>query len=218
MFPFWKKNRAFPDYIQQYLDREFVIPAKRELDELTFAVIDAETTGLGKSDQLITLGGVTMSNYGIDLGACLDQKYEYSNLTEAAAIHEELPETHSENIDTNFEEVLSFLGNKIIVGHHISFDIGKINQTIASKHPGFKLKNKVLDTFQLMVRLDREKYERQVGGRHALQLDEICEDFGIAVENRHTALGDAYMTAQVMMFLLARLEERGVRFAGELLR
>jgi DNA polymerase-3 subunit epsilon len=218
MFSIWKKNRNFPEYIQQYLDQEFVIPAKSELDELSFAVIDAETTGLEKSDQLITLGGLTMRNYGIDLGNCLDQKYEYSNSSEAAAIHEELPEMLNQNLDERFEEALTFLSNKIIVGHHIAFDIGKINQTIASKYPGFKLRNKVLDTFQLMVRLDPEKYERQVGGRHALQLDEICDDFGIAVENRHTALGDAYMTAQVLMFLLARLEDRGVRFAGELLR
>ncbi len=218
MFSIWKKNRNFPEYIQQYLDQEFVIPAKSELEELSFAVIDAETTGLERSDQLITLGGVVMSNYGIDLGNCLDQKYEFSTSSEAAAIHEELPEILNQNLDEQFEEALTFLSNKIIVGHHISFDIGKINQTIASKYPGFKLKNKVLDTFQMMVRLDPEKYERQVGGRHALQLDEICDDFGIAVENRHTALGDAYMTAQVFMFLLARFEERGVRFAGELLR
>jgi DNA polymerase-3 subunit epsilon len=218
MFSFWKSKKGFPDYINRYSEKEFVIPAKRELDELRFAVIDAETTGLDKADQMITLGGVTVQNFAIKLASCLDQKYEYTISSEAAAIHEELPEILNENLDEKFEEVLTFLDNKIIVGHHISFDIGKINQTIATKYPGFKLKNKVLDTFQLMVRLDPEKYERQVGGRHALQLDEICEHFGIAVENRHTALGDAYMTAQVLMFLLARLEERGVRFAGELLR
>lgn len=216
-FSFFRFSKAYPDYIQKYLSRDFKYDANMPVKDLVFAVIDAETTGLKKSDQLITLGGVIVHQDAIDLAHILDQKYIHKEATEASEIHGELPENQSVDLDEYFKQLLEFLSNKIIVGHHISFDISKINQAISAKYPGFVLNNKILDTFQMMVRLNREKYERQVGGRSALNLDEICKEFGIAVENRHTALGDAFMTAQVLMFLLTRLEARGVKHAADLL-
>jgi len=216
--PLFRPEINFPDYIQNYLDQDFNISSKTPVSELEFVVIDAETTGLDKQDQLVTLGGVEVSNYSIDLSHVLDQRYEHQTKAEAATVHGELGKAGHKSEEQNFRELLEYVSNKIIIGHQVSFDIGKINQSIAAKYPGFKLANKTLDTFQLMMRLDRQRYERQVGGGNALQLDEICKEFGISVENRHTALGDAYMTAQVLLFILARLEARGVSTAGDLLR
>jgi DNA polymerase-3 subunit epsilon len=41
-------------------------------------------------------------------------------------------------------------------------------------------------------------------------LDAICERFGIEITDRHTALGDAIVTAAVLLRQIEMLEERGI--------
>jgi len=45
----------------------------------------------------------------------------------------------------------------------------------------------------------------------------LCGVYNIPVENRHTALGDAYMTALLLQHILEGLKKRGVKTAGKLL-
>ena len=59
-----------------------------------------------------------------------------------------------------------------------------------------KLKNKSKDTSQL--------YQQFKGVQLPLQksLDDLCTEFNIPKKDRHTALGDAFLTAQVYQRLL----------------
>ena len=68
-----------------------------------------------------------------------------------------------------------------------------------------KLKNKVLDTAVLYKKtriatnlIDRDK---------VYSLDEIAEAYNIDLTDRHTASGDAYITALIFMKLLSRLSK-----------
>ncbi len=213
----WFKKGIYPSFIKQYNTLDFRAWVHEPLDQCEFVVLDAETTGLRKSDRLITLGAVILRDFEIDLKDTLDQLYVHEQGTKAAEIHGELPIKSSRDVDQLIQEALLFIGNKIIVGHHIDFDISKMNQTIASKFKGFRINNNVLDTAKLLYRLHSHHYDSAVGGKSLLQLDIACKAYDIPIENRHTALGDAYMTAQLFMNLLDEAQTKGCTTLHDLL-
>ena len=50
------------------------------------------------------------------------------------------------------------------------------------------------------------------------RLDELCKVYHTPVEGRHTASGDAMITALLLVKLLGKLEARGVKTLKDLLR
>lgn len=211
-----KKKTNHPDWIQDYLNLDFKTHSSRTLDEIEFIVLDCETTGLSKSDEIITIGAVKCTSRDIFLDQIFDQKYSEVISGKSSEIHGELSGNGEENRIELLKNLINYLQNRIIVGHNISFDIGMINNSLRQAFD-FSLKNKVLDTAQLMMRLDPVKYERSVGGNSNLHLDDLCKKFNIPIENRHTALGDAYMTAQLFQRILPQLKKRGLTKIGELI-
>lgn len=47
-------------------------------------------------------------------------------------------------------------------------------------------------------------------------LDELCHRFGVAPHDRHTAMGDAFLTGQVLLKLLGRASRGGLRTIEQL--
>ena len=213
---FRKRNKLIhPGYIQQYLDLSFKISSET-VDQVEYVVLDCETTGLGKSDRLITIGAVTCTSHEIYLEKILDQRYPCSEVGSSSEIHGELSSYEEEDEKELLRLFLHFLKNKIIVGHNIRFDVSKINQLVG-EYFNISLKNHVIDTAHLIKRLDPVYFERTVGGNTNLHLDDLCNKYDIPIENRHTALGDAYLTAQLLQKVLFRLKKRGVNQLKQLL-
>ncbi|MEO1049751.1 MAG: 3'-5' exonuclease [Bacteroidota bacterium] len=206
-----------PTFLKTYYQSNFSGSKQLPIDEAVFCVLDCETTGLDKNDRIITVGAVKVHRSMISVGDALDLRLGSESGNASAEVHEELsfaPEATSAEF---LEQFLVYLNNAIIVGHNVAFDIGKLNQWLSSHFKGCRLKNKVLDTFNLMKRLDVERMNRMVAGHDSFQLDKLCEEFNIPVENRHTALGDAYLTAQVFMHQVNLLQKRGVKTLGALM-
>jgi DNA polymerase-3 subunit epsilon len=218
-FSFFRDKRPqgeLPGFLEDYLQLEFSNTLKSAIDQQSFTVLDCETTGLQKSDSIITIGAVKVVDTEIALSRVLDQQYPVDRI-EQAEVHGELGELdHDRSLEDLLQELLSFIGTDPIVGHHISFDVGKINQLLQHRFPGVKLKNKVIDTFGLIKRIDPVSMERNVAGHDSFQLDNLCKKYGIPVENRHTALGDAFMTAQLFIKLSHQVRKRGVKWVKEL--
>ena len=201
-----REKKIIPSWLKDYQRLDF---QKKNPDAYGFAVLDCETTGLSRNDAIITIGAVLCSGSEIFTDKVLDQRYPLSASGKSSEIHGELANEDQIDLDSYLQELVEFLKNHIIVGHNISFDVGKINQLLQKKY-GVKLKNHVLDTAQLAIRLDPVKYERTVGGQYNLSLDDLCKRYNIPVENRHTALGDAYLTAQLLQRLIYRLNQKGI--------
>jgi len=216
----WFKSTtySFPSFIEAYNQLDFSPTKQTPIEALNFVVLDCETTGLDKNDQLVSVGAVKVVGFSLDIGKVLDLKWQSAPLGEATAIHEILSVDDEIGLEDKAKTTLDFLRNAILVGHHVRFDQQKVEQAIASLFPGFKLKNRTLDTFDLMKRLFPNIMQNRVAGHDAFNLDALCEEFEIVIENRHTALGDAYLTAQLLMKLLYRLQQRGIHHAGDLLK
>ena len=55
----------------------------------------------------------------------------------------------------------------------------------------------------------------EVRARGAVTVEALAERFGIPVLGRHTALGDAMVTAEVWLHLLGQLQAMGIHTLGQ---
>jgi DNA polymerase-3 subunit epsilon len=70
------------------------------------------------------------------------------------------------------------------------------------RHWGARLLNRSLDTMDLTLHLERDgAFAGRPPIRH-FTLDALCTMFGVIPHDRHTATGDAFITAQVFLRLL----------------
>ncbi|HCO82254.1 MAG TPA: 3'-5' exonuclease, partial [Arenibacter sp.] len=113
------------------------------------------------------------------------------------------------------EELLGFLNNAIIVAHHAIFDITMINRAL-ERNGLPRLKNKVLDTSHLYKKtlLTSNVFKK----KEHYSLDELAEKFDISKKDRHTALGDAYITAIAFLKIRNRLKGKGQLRLKDLLK
>jgi DNA polymerase-3 subunit epsilon len=99
------------------------------------------------------------------------------------------------------ERFLDYLRDGVIVGHHIGHDIATLD-VACGRHWGLTLANRSLDTMDLTLHLERAG---AFAGRPPIKqftLDALCGLFGVIPHDRHTATGDAFITAQVFLRLL----------------
>lgn len=220
----WFKNRGKqvrpPDYWQEYESSfRHRINGKTPIEELEFVVLDLETTGLNvKKDRILSVGAIILKNWTIYVERCIDFRLtqEYVPDEKSIAVHGILPTVRAQDLAETMaiKRILDFVGNRIIVGHHIAFDKLMINQILRNLTGG-KLQNYFIDTAQLARRL---KPSTNIYQHNELSLDTLCKNFNIPMNDRHTAAGDAFLTAILFLKLLRRLEDRGVTTFKNLMR
>lgn len=194
-------------------------PRDSPLEAVRFVVLDTETTGFDrKGDHMLSIGAVSLVGWKMDLQDSFDYliHQHFKPNGETIAVHGITPGQVAYSRD-ELEVVtmlLAYLRDAIIVGHHIKFDIGMLNEALHRQGlPA--LKNKTIDTISLSNRVSPSAYfvDPQLSS-----LDALCKRYKIPAHDRHTAAGDAYITAILFMKLAARLRTRGVKTLGDLLR
>ncbi|MEM1322977.1 MAG: 3'-5' exonuclease [Bacteroidota bacterium] len=218
---FWKQTKDYPPFWQDYLQRLHPPwPAKTPIEALDFVVFDTETSGLNaNNDKLLTIGALRLHQQKIRLA----DQYEVRVLraenyrTDAVPIHGIVPNKQLGIPQARAaREFVHFLGNSILVGHNIGFDVSMINQALAPLVDD-QLRNPVLDTARLAIRVEHTRPTHLLNPS-AYTLDALCDRYNIAMHDRHTASGDALLTAYLLMRLLSRLKKRGVKTWGDLKR
>lgn len=191
------------------------------LDQATFVVLDTETTGLNpKTDRILSIGAFKVQGYHIKIDEGFEEFMQQSQYNkESIAIHEILPGQSSQASDKKnlLESFLKYIGNAVLVGHHVDFDF-QILKHAFQRNLGVHLKNKTYDTLHLLKRVDTHYQHSNLHQGHELGLDHICERYQIEIHQRHTATGDAFATALLFMKLLKKLEKRGIKNLGEMLK
>jgi len=190
----FKTKVNYPPYWENYVNKF------KHKNNQRLVVLDCETTGLmPDKDKILSIGAVAIHQNIIYVEDHFSIFLEQDVCEpKSVPIHGIIKNT-SEVVVTEaqaIQDLLVFLGNSKIVGHHIQFDIQILNQSLKRLNLP-KLKNKTLDTNNLY-----SKYKGISQPMHKT-LDDLCDEFGIVKKDRHTALGDAFLTAQVYQRLRA---------------
>jgi DNA polymerase III subunit epsilon len=171
---------------------------------LRFVVLDSETTGLNpRTDRIITIGAVAVVDGDIVLNDSFDALLKVTKNTAAVTVHGITRDESRKGVEEPeaLEGFLDYLKDGVIVGHHIGHDIAALDVAY-ERHWGAKLLNRSLDTMDLTLHLERAG---AFAGRPPIRkftLDALCEMFGVIPHDRHTASGDAFITAQVFLRLV----------------
>jgi len=172
--------------------------------EVRFVVLDSETTGLdARSDRLITIGAVAVQDGDIRLNDSFDAMIRIDENTSAVTVHGVTRDQSSHGVEEPeaLERFLDYLRDGVIVGHHIGHDVAAFDAAY-ERHWGMRLLNRAMDTMDLTLHLEQDG---AFAGRPPIRrftLDALCELFGVIPHDRHTASGDAFITAQVLLRLL----------------
>lgn len=175
-------------------------PANR----VRFVVLDSETTGLDpRKDRLITIGAVAVIDGEILLDDSFEALLKVDYNTSAITVHGVTRDESRAGLDEPeaLEQFLDYLKDGVIVGHHIGHDVDTFNAGY-ERHFGFKTSNLALDTMALALVLEDDGAFAAYENFRNFSLDALCDRFGVVPHDRHTAPGDAFMTAQVFLRLL----------------
>lgn len=215
-----KKNPAteLPDWYATYLGCFSAPPPPHTpVEELRVVVLDAETTGLDvRRDRMLSIGALRISGNSISLA---DKFEDYlptppgADRSRSVLIHGIIPNSTRYRLTTEprlLEDLLGYLGGDIIVGHHIGFDLTMIDQALR-RVGAAPLRNTTVDTARVAQRIRPAGYWTP---DQDFSLDALAKRYAIPLSDRHTALGDCYITAVLYLKLLRRLSiklDRGVR-------
>lgn len=178
----------------------------RPLSELAYTVFDTETTGLNPAggDAIIQLGAARIVN-----GKLLRQETFEQLVDPGRRIPEASIPIHGISQDMvmgkpRIGQVLpvfhAYAQDTVLVAHNAAFDMRFLQLQEAAT--GITFHQPVLDTLLLsaVVHPHQESH----------RLEAIAERFNITVLGRHTALGDALVTAEIWLRLIPLLQERGI--------
>jgi DNA polymerase-3 subunit epsilon len=183
-----------------------------------FVVVDCETTGLDpRRDRIVSIGAVAVQEEQIVLGDCFEVLLRVTHNTAATLVH---GITRAEARFGMQERdallaFLAYLGDGVIVGHHIAHDLAMLNAACRRQFD-LELQNRHLDTLGLTLHLERDGAFGHEAPLEGTSLDALCTRFRIVPYDRHTAPGDAFLTAQILLRLLRYAERQGRRHLAAL--
>ncbi|MHC0440660.1 3'-5' exonuclease [Flavobacterium sp. 3-210] len=196
LFNFWKKE-------ENLFDENLTI------EETRFVVLDTETTGFDyENDRILCIGALVLQNGIISVQNSFEVYIEQDHYDKSTAQIHGILKAFVIQRPTELEALqkfLAFLGDSIIIAHHTIFDITMINKALDRN--GFpELTNKRLDTAILYKKtlIKSHLFER----KDHYTLDDLADKFDISKKDRHTALGDAYITAIAFLKIVKKLKEK----------
>jgi DNA polymerase-3 subunit epsilon len=183
----------------------------RRLIDLIYTVFDTETTGVYPSggDEIIQIGATRLVNGRLLRNECFEQLVDPQRSIPPASIpiHGITPDmvVGKPTIDDVLRAFHSYARDTVLVAHNAAFDMRFLQ--LKEERSGVRFDQPVLDTLLLsaVVHPNQESH----------QLEAIAERFSIAVIGRHTALGDALVTAEVFLKLIPLLNRMGVHTLRE---
>jgi DNA polymerase-3 subunit epsilon len=183
---------------------------ERPLADLAYTVFDTETTGLDPAtDEILQIGAARVLAGRLLKGESFEQLVNpgRSIPAEGIAIHGITPAmvTGQPPITTVLPAFHAYARDTVLVAHNAAFDLRFFQMKEAAT--GLRFEQPVLDTLLLSAVV----HPAQASHR----LEAIAERFGVSVQGRHTALGDALVTAEIFRRMLPLLAQQGIVTLGQ---
>ena len=187
-------------------------PRQRSFDDLgtplhdvTFCIIDLETTGGNRNDDTITEIGAVKVRGGEFLGTFQTLVNPGRAIPPQITVLTGLSDvlvSNAPRIEAVLGTLIDFVGDSVIVGHNAGFDVGFLRAACqrADREP---LGGTVVDTVALARRLVRDEVPN-------CKLGTLASRFGLDHRPSHRALDDALATADLLHLLIERAAGLGV--------
>ncbi|MEO1556807.1 MAG: 3'-5' exonuclease [Pseudomonadota bacterium] len=176
------------------------------LSELCFVCFDSETTGLStEHDEVVQIGAVRVLNGRIVEGEALDSYVNPGRPIPPAstAVHQVRDEhvSGAPDMASACQLLHRFAEGAVLVAHNAPFDMAFLKR--AEGRAGVSWDHPVLDTVLLSAVV--------FGTTAQHSLDALCDRLKVVIPDawRHTALGDARVTAEALVRLIPLLESKG---------
>ena len=187
-------SNKYPEFWKLYL-------AKFETKSNRYVMLSTETTGLNpKKDVILSFGAIGVVNDVIKIGdnfevVILQYKYLHDNgLSNEFLIESKLTKLAEPQA---MQALVEYIGNAVLVGHRIHFDIEMINDALEKMECG-KLKNEALDIEIMHQKL----YDIT---NKSFSLDDLISHYKIPQSEKNSASEDAYAIALLFLKLKTRL-------------
>lgn len=193
MLDWLKGSSKYPEFWKLYL-------AKFETKSNRYVILNTETTGLNpKKDVILSFGALGVVNDIIKIGdnfevVILQYKYLHDNgLSNEFLIESKLSKLAEPQA---IEALVDYIGNAVLVGHRIHFDIEMINDVLEKMECG-KLKNEALD-IEIM-------HQKLLDITKSSSLDDLIKHYKLPESERNSTSDDAYSIALLFLKLKSRL-------------
>lgn len=197
---------------RQCLDKRKKPDPAQLLDDHCFVVLDTETTGFAHrgGDEIISVGAVKVERGQVQAGKTFHRLVNPfrsipPEVTSLTGISQDMVEGR-DDVFTVLSDFLEYAGDSVLIGHYVTFDMDFMNEKLRLCNS--KLHSSYLDTCVI----SKAVYPQ----RSSHSLDSLLKVHGINAAGRHTALGDALLTARLFEDLIRQVRHRGVYTLGDL--
>ena len=182
------------------------------LHEVTFCVVDLETTGGSAAADAITEVGAVKVRGGEVLGTFQTLVRAEQPVQPAVSVLTGITDgmlVDAPPLAAVLPMLVEFIGGSVIVGHNLRFDVSFLDAALwADERP--LIGQHQVDTVALARRLLREDVEN-------CKLATLAQRFGLEHQPSHRALDDALATLDLLYVLLERAAGLGVHALDDLL-
>ncbi len=153
----WLKNKKYPEFWKSYLQ-------KQEEKSERYVTLSLQATGLNPSkDVILSVGAVGIQNNELSISdsfevILLQYIYNHDNGFSNEFIFESKMPKFIEG--EGIEKLINYLGNAVIIGHRVDFDIEMINKALEKLNCG-KIKNEALDLEIMFKKWNESSEDKQ---------------------------------------------------------
>ena len=215
MFSFFGRKK-YADFFKKHRDLLKNSTKYSNFEDIRFVSLDTETTGFNfEKDRILCIGAVAIRNNKILVSDSFEVyiKQDVFN-KETVKIHgirkdgKEIKVTEEEAMI----QFLDYLGDAVIIAHHTKFDMTMINNALR-RAGGGTVRSKQLDTNYIHKKLATDDRFKKT-----YSLDELCAIYNVKKHDRHTALGDALITAYLFLKLTYKYKKNNVLNLDDLIK
>lgn len=186
-------HKEYPEFWKKYSE-SFKNPATK------YVVISMETSGLDtEKDVIMSIAATSIVDNRILLKDSFEIFIQHNKPIDSSLDNEFIMVSKVEKVaeDIAIETLINYIGNSILIGHRIDFDIEMLNNALSHLKLG-KLKNEAYDIeamFNKIADTNEKKYA----------LDEMSTSLNMAISNRNSVADDAYSIAILFLKLKSKL-------------
>lgn len=179
------------------------IPNSKSLKDVSFAVVDFETTGVNPtSDRIVQLAAIVVNGEGeiVDEFDTVVKPESPDNYTHGAEHIHGISESEVANgmpLSEALQKLWDISSGNVFTAHNAQFDIGFLHAESERIGLDYRVESHI-DTLSLARKIDTEKTRRH-------SLEALCQHYGIQREKAHDAKADATATAELLMHLIRDL-------------